>query len=59
TVTAAALAEAEGLIDFDAPVVSYFPEFEADITDPRSRAMLVRHVASMASGHEAETVDAA
>lgn len=59
TATAAALAEGEGLIDFDAPVLSYFPEFEADITDPRSRAMLVRHVASMASGHESETVDAA
>ncbi|KES04012.1 beta-lactamase [Streptomyces toyocaensis] len=59
TATAAALAEGEGLIDFDAPVLSYFPEFEADITDPRSRAMLVRHVASMASGHEGETVDAA
>ncbi|GGX01165.1 hypothetical protein GCM10010297_23460 [Streptomyces malachitofuscus] len=59
TATAAALAENEGLIDFDAPVLSYFPEFEADITDPRSRAMLVRHVASMASGHEDETVDAA
>ncbi|MGW4107982.1 serine hydrolase, partial [Streptomyces sp. NPDC004976] len=26
TATAAALAEGEGLIDFDAPVVSYFPE---------------------------------
>ncbi|WP_149550267.1 serine hydrolase domain-containing protein [Streptomyces marokkonensis] len=59
TATAAALAEEEGLIDFDAPVLSYFPEFEADITDPRSRAILVRHVASMASGHEGETVDAA
>ncbi|WP_030896133.1 serine hydrolase domain-containing protein [Streptomyces sp. NRRL S-474] len=57
TGTAAALAEAEGLLDFDAPVISYFPEFEADITDPRSRAMLVRHVASMSSGHERETVD--
>ncbi|MFD3734480.1 serine hydrolase domain-containing protein [Streptomyces sp. NPDC058632] len=59
TATAAALAEAEGLIDFDAPVISYFPEFEADITDPRSRSMLVRHIASMASGHETDTVDAA
>ncbi|MFD8228106.1 serine hydrolase domain-containing protein [Streptomyces massasporeus] len=59
TATAAALAEAEGLLDFDAPVVSYFPEFEAGITDPRSRAMLVRHVASMASGHRRDTVDEA
>ncbi|MFB6846757.1 serine hydrolase domain-containing protein [Streptomyces sp. NPDC056373] len=57
TATAAALAETEGLLDFDAPVTSYFPEFEADITDPRSRAMLVRHVASMASGHRRDTVD--
>ncbi|MFE7903177.1 serine hydrolase domain-containing protein [Streptomyces sp. NPDC057424] len=59
TGTAAALAEAEGLLDFDAPVIAYFPEFEADITDPRSRAMLVRHVASMASGHRRDTVDEA
>ncbi|WP_430378728.1 serine hydrolase domain-containing protein [Streptomyces sp. B1-3] len=59
TATAAGLAAAEGLIRLDDPVISYFPEFEADVTDPRSRAMLVRHVASMASGHEAETVDRA
>ncbi|MET8224691.1 serine hydrolase domain-containing protein [Streptomyces sp. NPDC005301] len=59
TSTAAGLAATEGLLDLDEPVVSYFPEFEADITDPRSRAMLVRHVASMASGHLAETHDAA
>ncbi|MDX3530775.1 serine hydrolase [Streptomyces sp. ID05-39B] len=59
TSTAAGFAVAEGLIGLDDPVISYFPEFDADITDPRSRAMLVRHVASMASGHEAETVDRA
>ncbi|MFE6521920.1 serine hydrolase domain-containing protein [Streptomyces sp. NPDC057794] len=59
TGTAAALAEAEGLLDFDAPVISYFPEFAADITDPRSQAMLVRHVASMSSGHTRETVEEA
>ncbi|MEU6686706.1 serine hydrolase domain-containing protein [Streptomyces sp. NPDC046832] len=57
TATAAALAEAEGLLAFDAPVLSYFPELEAGITDPRSRGMLVRHVASMASGHRRDTVD--
>jgi CubicO group peptidase (beta-lactamase class C family) len=59
TATAAGLAVAEGLIRLDDPVISYFPEFEADITDPRSRAMLVRHVASMASGHDAETFERA
>ncbi|WP_432138071.1 serine hydrolase domain-containing protein [Streptomyces sp. bgisy154] len=59
TATAAGLALAEGLIRLDDPVISYFPELDAEITDPRSRAMLVRHVASMASGHEAETLDRA
>ncbi|MEU0120004.1 serine hydrolase domain-containing protein [Streptomyces bobili] len=59
TSTAAGFAVAEGLIGLDDPVISYFPEFDADITDPRSRAMRVRHVASMASGHEAETLDRA
>ncbi|GAA2472572.1 serine hydrolase domain-containing protein [Streptomyces longisporus] len=59
TATAAGIAAGEGLLRFDDPVISYFPEFDADITGPRSRAMLVRHVASMASGHEAETLDRA
>jgi CubicO group peptidase (beta-lactamase class C family) len=59
TATAAGFALAEGLIGLDDPVISYFPEFEADVTDPRSRAMLVRHVASMASGHVEETLDRA
>jgi CubicO group peptidase (beta-lactamase class C family) len=59
TSTAAGFAVAEGLIGLDDPVISYFPEFQADITDPRSRAMRVRDVASMASGHEAETYERA
>ncbi|WP_327312322.1 serine hydrolase domain-containing protein [Streptomyces sp. NBC_01235] len=59
TSTAAGFALAEGLIGLDDPVLSYFPELDADVTDPRSRAMLVRHVAAMASGHEAETYERA
>src|ERR1700678_3380409 len=51
TSTAAAFAQAEGLLDLDDTVLSHFAEFAADITDPRSRSMRVRHVASMASGH--------
>jgi CubicO group peptidase (beta-lactamase class C family) len=54
TSTAAAFAQAEGLLDMDDTVVSHFGEFEADITDPRSRAMRLRHVAAMASGHTRE-----
>lgn len=55
TATAAGLAWADGLIDLDRTVVSYFPELEADVTDPGSRSMLVRHIASMASGHTEDT----
>jgi CubicO group peptidase (beta-lactamase class C family) len=51
TSTATAFAQAEGLLDLDDTVVSHFAEFDADITDPRSRSMKLRHVASMASGH--------
>ena len=59
TSTAAAFAQAEGLLDLDDPVISHFPEFAADITDPRSRSMKIRHIAAMASGHTRETVDEA
>jgi CubicO group peptidase (beta-lactamase class C family) len=59
TSTAAGLASAEGLLDLDAPVLRYFPELDAEVTDPRSRAMLVRHIASMSSGHLTDTWDAA
>jgi CubicO group peptidase (beta-lactamase class C family) len=54
TSTAAAFAQAEGLLDLDDTVTSHLPEFAADITDPRSRSMKVRHVASMAAGHPRE-----
>jgi CubicO group peptidase (beta-lactamase class C family) len=56
TATAAAFAQAEGLLDLDDTIISHFPEFAADITDPRSRSMKIRHVASMASGHTRETL---
>ncbi|MEZ0166333.1 serine hydrolase domain-containing protein [Kineococcus sp. LSe6-4] len=59
TSTALGFAVAEGLVDLDATVLSYFPEFDADVTDERSRRTLVRHVASMASGHRQETLGAA
>lgn len=59
TATAAGLAVAEGLLDLDAPVLSYFPELDTGVTDPRSRGMLVRHIASMSSGHLADTWAAA
>ena len=59
TSTAAAFAQAEGLLDLDDTVISHFPEFTADITDQRSRSMKIRHIASMASGHIGDTLDEA
>jgi CubicO group peptidase (beta-lactamase class C family) len=59
TSTAAGLARAEGLLDLDTPVIDYFPEYAAEVTDPRTRRMTVRHIAAMASGHAAETLDRA
>jgi CubicO group peptidase (beta-lactamase class C family) len=57
TSTAAAFAIAEGLLDLDTTVLSYFPELDSEITDPHSRSILVRHVAAMASGHLEETIE--
>ena len=54
TSTAAAFAQAEGLLDLDDAVVGHFPEFAAEITDPRTRSVKIRHVAAMASGHNRE-----
>jgi CubicO group peptidase (beta-lactamase class C family) len=59
TSAAAGLAFGDGLIDLDAPVLRYFPELDAEITDRRARAIRVRHVASMASGHLSDTVERA
>jgi len=59
TSTALGFAVAEGLVDLDATALSYFPEFDERVTDPRSRSIRVRHLASMASGHADDTVDQA
>ncbi|NAZ83851.1 serine hydrolase [Kineococcus sp. R8] len=59
TSTAVGLAAAEGLLTLDDTVLSHFPELDADVTDPRSRALRIRDVAAMASGHLQEMVQAA
>jgi CubicO group peptidase (beta-lactamase class C family) len=50
TTTAAGFAVAEGLLDLDAPAADYFPEYAGSVA-PASRGILVRHLASMATGH--------
>ena len=59
TSTALGFALSEGLFDLDDPVVSHFPEFAADITDAGSRSITMRHVASMASGHNRDMIQEA
>ena len=59
TSTALGLAVAEGLLDLDDTVVSHLPELAEEVTDPRSRAITLRHLASMASGHDREMWDEA
>lgn len=51
TSTAVGLAVADGLLDLDEPVIGCFPELDTEITEPRTRSMLVRHLASMSTGH--------
>jgi CubicO group peptidase (beta-lactamase class C family) len=51
TSVAVGFAREEGLLDLDEPLVSCFPELDAEVDDPRSRSIRLRHVASMASGH--------
>ncbi|HEV2929908.1 MAG TPA: serine hydrolase domain-containing protein [Propionibacteriaceae bacterium] len=59
TSTALGLALEEGRFGLDDPVVSHFPEFDAEITDPRSRSVTLRHLASMASGHDRDMLQEA
>jgi CubicO group peptidase (beta-lactamase class C family) len=59
TSTALGFAVGEGLVDLDATVLSYFPEFDGKVTDERSRSIRVRHMAAMASGHENEIAEEA
>ena len=59
TSTALGLALQEGRVGLDDTVVSHFPEFDAEITDPRSRSVTLRHLASMASGHDRDMLQEA
>ena len=55
TATAAGLAVADGLLGLDDPVVDYFPELRPKLTDRRAQSILVRHLASMSTGHTEDT----
>lgn len=57
TSAAVGLAVEEGMIALEDPVVEYFPELAADVLDPGTRSMLVRHLLCMASGHRSASWD--
>ncbi|MFZ7088438.1 serine hydrolase domain-containing protein [Curtobacterium sp. RRHDQ10] len=59
TSAAVGIAVGDGLVDLDAAVLDHFPELDADVVDPRSRRIRVRHLLAMASGHREETVERA
>lgn len=58
-ITAVGLAQAEGLLHLDDPVLSHFPELADEVAHPRTAAMTLRHLAHMASGHGREMLDEA
>jgi CubicO group peptidase (beta-lactamase class C family) len=59
TSTALGFALQEGRFSLDDTVVSHFPEFAEDIVHPRSRSVILGHVASMASGHDRDMLQEA
>ena len=56
--TAVGFAVQEGLFSLDDAVADHFPEFKDELPEA-SRRILVRHALAMASGHDAEMVQAA
>lgn len=54
TSTALAFAVDEGMVGLDDTVLQHFPEYADEVTDPRSRSLTLRHLISMASGHDRE-----
>jgi CubicO group peptidase (beta-lactamase class C family) len=55
TATAAGLAAAEGLLSLDAKVLSFFPEDAPAHPDANLAAMTIKHLLSMATGHDQDT----
>jgi len=49
------IAQSEGLLKLDDPVLKFFPECEAIITDERVRKITLRHLLTMTSGSNIES----
>ncbi len=57
TSTAIGLAVSEGRLSIDDPVLSFFPGDTPAEVSPNLAAMRVRHLLSMSTGHDADTMD--
>lgn len=57
TSTAVGLAVAEGRLDPEDLVTSFFPQVDAATVHPRVQRLQVKHLLSMASGHHDDTLD--
>jgi hypothetical protein len=56
--TAVGFAVEEGLLSLDEGVLSFFPEYEGTVKDENCRAMRVRDLLTMRTGHETDTTPA-
>ncbi len=56
TSVAVGLAEAQGLLNTDDPVMKYFPEYEKCVADPKMFRVRIRHLLSMTGGQTEESV---
>lgn len=56
TSTCVGIAAAAGLLDVDDPARVFFPDEVSAGAGPRARALTVRHLLSMATGHETDTI---
>ncbi|WP_308635873.1 serine hydrolase domain-containing protein [Paenibacillus silvisoli] len=55
TSTAIGLAQAEGLLNVNDPVLSYFPDDVPESPSDHLRAMQIKHLLMMGTGHETDT----
>ena len=51
TSVAVGLAQEEGRLSIADTLISHFPEYDGDVTDPRMRRVTLRNLLTMASGH--------
>lgn len=51
TSVAIGLAQEEGKLSIADTLISHFPEYDGDVTDPRMRRVTLRNLLTMASGH--------